>query len=82
MGLLGIISDAIRNRQVAKTNSNRRGITEYKPSQIGGFVEQYKKIFIALSLIILMLSALVIQATSVVRRWLVYVWLQPMRIYL
>ena len=40
MGLLDIISDAIRNRQVAKTNSNRRGITEYQSSQIGGFVEQ------------------------------------------
>ena len=37
MGLLDIISDAIRNRQVAKTNSSRRGITEYQPSQIGGF---------------------------------------------
>lgn len=40
MGLLDIISDAIRNQQVAKTNSSRRGITEYQPSQIGGFVEQ------------------------------------------
>lgn len=40
MGLLDIISDAIRNRQVAKTNNSRRGITEYQPSQIGGFVEQ------------------------------------------
>lgn len=40
MGLLDVISDAIRNRQVAKTNSSRRGITEYQPSQIGGFVEQ------------------------------------------
>lgn len=34
-----LITDAIRNRQVAKENANRRGVTEYKPSQIGGFVE-------------------------------------------
>lgn len=40
MGLLDIISDAILNRQVAKTNSSRRGITEYQPSQVGSFVGQ------------------------------------------
>lgn len=39
MGLLDYIGDILRERQVAKTNIQRRGITFYKPSQIGGFVE-------------------------------------------
>lgn len=41
MGLfLDLLADAIRQRKVAKTNSGRRGVTEYRPSQIGGFIEQ------------------------------------------
>lgn len=40
MGFLDIILDGIRNRQIAKTNSSRRGVIEYQPSQIGGFVEK------------------------------------------
>lgn len=39
MGLLDIISDIIRNKQISKANINRRGIVEYNPSQIGGFIE-------------------------------------------
>lgn len=39
MGLWDIITDSIRNRQISKTNISRRGVTQYKPSQIGGFVE-------------------------------------------
>ena len=39
MGLWDIIIDSIRNRQISKTNISRRGVTQYKPSQIGGFVE-------------------------------------------
>ena len=39
LGLWDIITDAIRNRQISKTNIYRRGLTQYKPSQIGGFVE-------------------------------------------
>lgn len=38
--LLDMLTDAIRERQVAKTNNGRRGVTEYCPSQIAGFVEQ------------------------------------------
>lgn len=38
--LLDMLTDAIRERHVAKTNSGRRGVTEYRPSQIGGFIEQ------------------------------------------
>lgn len=39
MELFDLISDVIRDRQVWKNNVNRRGITEYRPSHIGGFVE-------------------------------------------
>lgn len=39
MGFWEIVSDTIINRKVEKANINRRGVTQYKPSQIGGFVE-------------------------------------------
>lgn len=39
MELWDIIVELMRNRKVSKTNINRRGVTQYKPSQIGGFIE-------------------------------------------
>lgn len=39
MSLLDIFCDIMRTRRVAKENINRRGVTEYQPSQIGGFIE-------------------------------------------
>ena len=35
------IGDTIRNRQVSHTNAARRGVVQYEPSEIGGFIEPH-----------------------------------------